>query len=64
MLSDARTIIHLALTAVMVWLSVVLALPGDTFTHGSSFRLMAEIASEDQWAIAFCGCGGQSVCWD
>ena len=53
MLSDARTMIHAALTGVMVWLSFVLVLPGDTFAKGSSFQLMAKIATEDHWAMAF-----------
>ena len=50
---DARVAIHAALTAVMAWLAVVLALPGDTFGSSPAFSRMAALANEDHWAMAF-----------
>ena len=50
---DARLAIHAALTAVMAWLALVLALPSDTFSSSPSFHVMAAMASEDHWAMAF-----------
>ena len=50
-LLDARTAIHAALTGVMAWLSIILALPGDTFGTNLSFRVMASLATEDHWAM-------------
>ena len=45
--------IHVALTAIMAWWALVLALPADTFAIGSSFRVLAALASEDTWAMMF-----------
>ncbi len=53
LVSDARVAIHLALTAIMAWLAIVLILPGDTFFGNRSFTLMARMASEDHWAMVF-----------
>ena len=50
---DARTAIHAALTGVMAWLAIILALPGDTFGASISFRVMASMATEEHWAMAF-----------
>ena len=52
-LRDARLAIHAALTAVMAWLAVILALPNDTFGTSPSFARMAAMATEDHWAMAF-----------
>lgn len=53
LLGDARLAIHAALTAVMAWLAVVLAAPGDTFGTSISFRAMAALATEEHWSMAF-----------
>lgn len=50
---DARHAIHAALCAVMAWLSAVLALPGETFGTSMSYRLMAAMGTEEQWAAVF-----------
>ena len=50
---DARVAIHAALTAVMAWLALVLALPGDTFENGRSYAVLASMMTEDHWAMAF-----------
>lgn len=52
-LRDARAAIHLALTAVMAWLALVLALPDDTFRLSPAYALMAAMGREDAWAVAF-----------
>lgn len=52
-LRDARLAIHAALTAVMAWLALVLALPGDTFGSSRSFSFMQRLGTEDAWAVAF-----------
>lgn len=52
-MNDARNAIHVALTAVMAWLAIILALPGDTFSRSHSFDLMARMAPEGAWAMAF-----------
>lgn len=53
LLGDARLAIHAALTAVMAWLAVVLASPGDTFGTSISFHVMAALATEEHWSMAF-----------
>lgn len=55
-LPDGLVTIHLALTAVMFWLSFVLNLPGDTFA-GIAFRKFAELGTEQQWAYVFFSTG-------
>ncbi len=55
MLNDARVAIHAALTAVMAWLAIVLIIPGDTFASSPTFSLMADLAGEERWAMAFWG---------
>lgn len=50
---DARLAIHAALTGVMAWLALVLALPGDTFGTSPTFALMQRLGSEDGWAMVF-----------
>lgn len=52
-LRDARVAIHLALTTVMGWLGVLLAMPDDTFGGSMSYRLMAALGPEHAWAMAF-----------
>ena len=49
---DARNAIHIALTAVMAWLSFALHMPGDTFSN-TGFREFASLATEDDWAYLF-----------
>lgn len=50
---DGRHAIHAALCAVMAWLSVVLALPGETFGTSVSYGVMADMGTEGQWSAAF-----------
>lgn len=50
-LNDPRHAIHLSLIAVLLWLAIVLALPGATF-DSSIFSAFAKIASEPVWAFA------------
>lgn len=50
---DARFAIHLALTAGMAWLAVILALPGDTFGSGRGWTKFAELGPENTWAMVF-----------
>lgn len=52
-LRDGRLAIHAALTTVMVWLAVILALPSDTFSTSKSFAYMAMMGSEPAWAMVF-----------
>jgi hypothetical protein len=52
-LRDGRLAIHAALTAVMAWLAVILALSSDTFSVSKPFTCMATIGSELAWAMAF-----------
>ena len=51
-LRDAQLAIHAALAAVMAWFAVVLAIPGSTFSTGVSYRAMAQLATEESWAMA------------
>ena len=52
-LPNARGAIHLALCAVLAWLALLLSAPGDTFPTSVSYRVMAAVASEPRWALAF-----------
>ncbi len=51
-MNDARNALHLGLTLVMAWLGAMLALPADTFSSNPAFRVMAQIAPENTWAMA------------
>ena len=52
---EAPVAIHVALTAVMGWLAIVLIVPGDTFASSPTFHVMASIAAEERWAMVFWG---------
>ena len=52
-LRDGRLAIHAALTAVMAWLAVILALPSYTFHTSKSFACMATMGTEPAWAMVF-----------
>ena len=50
---SALPAVHIALCAVMTWLSLALSASGDTFATSVSCRLMACIAPEPFWAVLF-----------
>lgn len=50
---DARVALHVALTAVMMWLAVVLAWSGGIFGSSNSYAIMHRIGPEHGWAVAF-----------
>ena len=47
-----KVALHVMLTAVMAWLSIAFALPGDTLTN-PSFAEFALLATERQWSALF-----------
>ena len=50
-MADARLAIHVALTLVLAWLAIELAIPGDTFGESPGYAVMARLGSEDHWAM-------------
>lgn len=51
--NDARKAIHAALTLIMAWLAIRLALPDNMFAAQPAFVAMARLASENTWAMLF-----------
>ncbi len=50
---DGWAILHMVVSAVPLWFCFVLSMHGDTFaTGGGTFRHMAALATESQWAWA------------
>lgn len=56
-----RGAIRVLLTAVMAWLAFVLLLPGETFRTAVSFRVMAGLGAEWQWAACFAVIAGIGI---
>ena len=50
---DGRLAIHTALTAVMAWFAVILALRSDTCSASKFFACVATMGSEPAWALVF-----------
>jgi len=46
-------IIHWMATAVVLWLSFLFFLPGDTFKLSPAYTYFADTMREERWAIAF-----------
>jgi len=61
-LRDARLALHAALTMIMAWLAVLLALPSDTFGTSQSYAVMERIAPEPVWAMSFWMVASVGVC--
>jgi hypothetical protein len=49
----ALTFVHVGLTLLLAFLCVVLLQPEATFDTGQGYAVMAEMATEDQWACVF-----------
>ena len=43
--------LHIGLALTLIWLAVVLALPGETFTTGRAYAGMAAVATEQTWSV-------------
>ena len=56
-LNDGWRVIHGALTLILFGLALVLVLPPATFASSPTYRVMAAIGSENEWAVGFVACG-------